>query len=215
MTITCTDCGARIDLPLKERRRLAGKFFACPECGASRKLPPATEDASILRPGSRRALWRSLLPTLVAILPLVGLLIWYWSSRSDSKPNGKDGDNRIAVVAKPSITPGVFSKDKHLDVVRSWLRENTNSGQWEEVRWWPVRDVKTRLDGVVHAGRLKYRTEAGIGKRLIDDVFVFDDNVRLKWSHASKTSRTDDGFTAATVTDIVEEIDAEDERTTK
>lgn len=46
MALTCTDCGTRIELPTEERRRLAGKFFACPECGASRKLPPAPTESA-------------------------------------------------------------------------------------------------------------------------------------------------------------------------
>ncbi len=44
MALTCSDCGARIELPPEERRRQAGKFFACPECGASRRLPPVNDE---------------------------------------------------------------------------------------------------------------------------------------------------------------------------
>lgn len=39
MAFKCSECGHSIELAESERFRLAGKFFACPECGLSRRLP--------------------------------------------------------------------------------------------------------------------------------------------------------------------------------
>lgn len=44
MAFACKDCGARIELSADERLRLAGKFLACPDCGASRRLPPINDE---------------------------------------------------------------------------------------------------------------------------------------------------------------------------
>jgi predicted RNA-binding Zn-ribbon protein involved in translation (DUF1610 family) len=41
MPLTCANCGARVELSESERRRLAGKYFACPECGVARRLRPS------------------------------------------------------------------------------------------------------------------------------------------------------------------------------
>ncbi len=50
MALTCGDCGAKIELSDEYRRQFAGKFFACPECGASRKLPPPKAEPSPVNP---------------------------------------------------------------------------------------------------------------------------------------------------------------------
>lgn len=39
MSLKCANCGASVELSGDERRRLAGKFFACPECGEAKRLP--------------------------------------------------------------------------------------------------------------------------------------------------------------------------------
>lgn len=38
---------------------------------------------------------------------------------------------------KPAL-PGVNPSDPNLELVRAYLKENTNTGEWEEVRWWPA-----------------------------------------------------------------------------
>ena len=39
MALACSECGHKLELSDADRRRLAGKFFACPECGTSKRLP--------------------------------------------------------------------------------------------------------------------------------------------------------------------------------
>lgn len=43
MSLKCANCGASVELSGEDRRRMAGKFFACPECGASKRLPIVEE----------------------------------------------------------------------------------------------------------------------------------------------------------------------------
>lgn len=39
MALACSECGHKLELSDADRCRLAGKFFACPECGTSKRLP--------------------------------------------------------------------------------------------------------------------------------------------------------------------------------
>lgn len=48
MALTCSSCGAKVELSDDQRRQLAGKFFACPECGVTKRIPPATDDGGKL-----------------------------------------------------------------------------------------------------------------------------------------------------------------------
>ena len=55
MALACSECGHKLELSDADRRRLAGKFFACPECGTSKRLPlistkPETAAPSVERP---------------------------------------------------------------------------------------------------------------------------------------------------------------------
>lgn len=69
--------------------------------------------------------------------------------------------------------------DADLSAVREWLRENTDSGEWEEVRWWPARQVEIhngRDYGTRRVARIKYRTSGlGGGSVLIDRYFEMKD----------------------------------------
>ncbi len=45
------------------------------------------------------------------------------------------------------FTSGIlFNTDPDLAAVRAWLKENTDTGHWEEVKWWPGRPYKSRLN---------------------------------------------------------------------
>lgn len=225
--ITCS-CGYTIKLTDIAFQKLAK--IVCPECGEAIPLQPSRaspaadalrstgsdfefidEDSSAIAAKFRQRPSR-VSPLLIynglLVVVIVAFAFWAfsqgrlrWPVQQAAKQNEKPA-NQFAALIPP--------KDKHLEEVRNWLRENTHSGEWEEVRWWPVRDVKTQFDGVVHAARLKFRTQFALGKRLNDDVFVFDDRGRLDWSHASTTSPRENAFTATTVREIVESIDNDD-----
>lgn len=45
MALTCSNCGSEFELDDEIRRRFAGKYFACPECGQSRRLPLIVSDS--------------------------------------------------------------------------------------------------------------------------------------------------------------------------
>lgn len=61
------------------------------------------------------------------------------------------------------------------EAVRAWLRENTNTGKWEEVKWWgPIQPPE---GGPGEYVRVKIRTESGFGGlSLLDLVFWIGDD---------------------------------------
>jgi len=56
-----------------------------------------------------------------------GLLVYWWAFLR-ATPSGE--------LSVPPVL-GIFAKDEAHDFVESWLRRNTNSGEWEEVRVYP------------------------------------------------------------------------------
>ena len=44
-----------------------------------------------------------------------------------------------------AAAPQLIAIDDTLDLVREYLKENTNSGTWEEIRWWPGFTMSTQL----------------------------------------------------------------------
>lgn len=68
---------------------------------------------------------------------------------------------------------------KEREMVRDWLRENTDSGKWEEVKWWPVKVVKPgtvlglQMEEEEPFVRVKFRTVNGGDKYLSDRIFSF------------------------------------------
>ena len=76
------------------------------------------------------------------------------------------------------IQPGRALGTPEQQAVRAWLRENNNSSQWEEVRWFIVEKEKTRWFPDEYQGpkvsvvRLKYRTQGLGGTVLLDEYFA-------------------------------------------
>jgi len=64
---------------------------------------------------------------------LIVLMCLTACSRQKSPPTGP-----APAVAQVALAAG---SDRDLEAVRAWLRENTSDGNWEEVRWWPGRDM--------------------------------------------------------------------------
>lgn len=51
----------------------------------------------------------------------------------------------LLIVAAGCSEPGRLpDADADLQAVRAWLRENLDSPEWEEVRWWPTRTLEKR-----------------------------------------------------------------------
>jgi len=82
-----------------------------------------------------------------------------------------------AVATRNSLVPPlprVAEEPDHVEreAVRAWLRENTNTGEWEEVRWY---DSNRSGDNNEYAElRLKYRTDNDEGAtQLFDRIFWY------------------------------------------
>lgn len=73
---------------------------------------------------------------------------------------GTDAGSGNSIIGGLSISGSVEQQ-----AVRQFLKENTHTGQWEEVRWWPAMTANTGSRFV----RLKYRTENGFGASMIHD----------------------------------------------
>jgi hypothetical protein len=75
----------------------------------------------------------------------------------------------VGLVSSPAVDPD-------LAAVRAYLKENTNTGKWEEVRWWPAREGRKTLQTKDRASvcRLKYRETGPFGKSLSDQIFTIE-----------------------------------------
>lgn len=74
------------------------------------------------------------------------------------------------VPASKEIKEIVENEEHHeeKEAVRRWLKENTPSGVWEEIRWWgPIK----KDDAMII--RLKYRTANRTGAQQIEDMIFF------------------------------------------
>lgn len=89
MALTCSSCGAKVELSDEQRRQLAGKFFACPECGVTRRLRPkdaGSDSGTIQSPLRERLrpprLWRpAVIVAALFVSALVMSLIWNWNAK--------------------------------------------------------------------------------------------------------------------------------------
>jgi hypothetical protein len=76
--------------------------------------------------------------------------------------------------------PGLVDPD--LAAVRAYLKENSPTGKWEELKWWPGREEdwgpsgkagpRPRINFRCRICRLKYREG---GCRVIDQIFIIRD----------------------------------------
>lgn len=108
-------------------------------------------------------------------------------------------------VSAPQHRAKIAAVDKDLNAVRAWLRENLDSGEWQEVRWWNGSSLKgslvwmeddPRVSRVFFSNlwnpievdgrsiRLKYRTDVRGARVLFDHVFTIN-------SHGAVFSRVD------------------------
>lgn len=151
-------------MPWTLRRRLAGKFFACPECGASKRLPPFKLKFS------PRQLAASGFAVLVVMVFLV-VAVRTWMLRTP--PAG----------ALPLVNL-ILPPDDGLNTVRAFLKTYSKDGvdgKWEEVRWWPKRLVKIPPE-YFRAARLQFRGTNALGELSRNDVvFSFDADGKIEW----------------------------------
>lgn len=84
-----------------------------------------------------------------------------------------------AVFAIPSVVNPAGSSDQR--AVRAWLRENSDSGKWQEVKWYPTRIYPSgttvggegkQWRGSIRVARLKRRESTALGTAVIDNDFV-------------------------------------------
>lgn len=62
------------------------------------------------------------------------------------------------------------SDDPEIEIVRAWIAENSNSGEWDEIKWYPPVGGEEKLV------RIKYRTRSKAGaKEMFDRVFWLKD----------------------------------------
>lgn len=82
---------------------------------------------------------------------------------------GKDLVKQVLPKAEPD--------HEEREKVRTWLKENTPTGEWEEVRWWRANDVIYPGGRNPDRGiRLKYRTANELGgMSLEDEIFLMFD----------------------------------------
>ena len=116
------------------------------------------------------------------LLLVLAVVVGYGIGRQSSP-----GHVSVPLSTSGPVVP-VPAADSDLEAVRAYLRENTNSGKWEEVRWWPARpepsgdpddprwrDVtwwKPKQEpSMKRVCRLKYREHNGLGSVLHDKVF--------------------------------------------
>lgn len=88
---------------------------------------------------------------IVTVLCGVSFLIGVFAS-PQIKPNDKPAPNLAGnpLAAKrpnnaPPAAPQPVANDDALELVRQYLKENTNSGEWEEIRWLPGFTMSTKL----------------------------------------------------------------------
>jgi hypothetical protein len=61
-------------------------------------------------------------------------------------------------------------QDPEIEIVRAWIAENSHSGEWDEIKWYPP---KGRTEKLV---RMKYRTHSKAGaEEMFDRVFWLKD----------------------------------------
>lgn len=118
-TLTC-QCGAVIQLTEPEYLAAAGKQMKCSACGRVKRLLvlPATKS-------HRRKRW--IVPALIVLIVIFSAAAWLTF-----------GTLKATVLNRVAPEP-------YQVAVRAWLKENLESKDWEEVRWWPPVEVTDQV----------------------------------------------------------------------
>lgn len=93
---------------------------------------------------------------------------------------GRSSAGRPATIAVgPQQAAAAGLQDDGRQAVEAWLAENLDSGEWEEVRWWPAREAGEgwkkdfKIDSPVSIARMKYRTQNRVGGTELRDDYFF------------------------------------------
>lgn len=118
MPLKCDNCGASVTLTDTERRKLAGKFFACPECGTSMRVPEAS-------PSSRRTMYRlAMIPTAIVLLATT----WLVSGRESSgQPVPRDGNAAVAAAVPPAEESLTNEEDFQRRMTKATLSDDAST----------------------------------------------------------------------------------------
>lgn len=105
----------------------------------------------------------------------------------------------VGIVAAIAVVPQVTGKGSapqraarrsaaepaERETVRRHLRDNTPTGEWEEIEWYPVIPIDS-----VSAIRLKYRTQNPFGgQSVVDEVFVLNRDGSIQYTEANGDRR--------------------------
>jgi len=193
---TCPECGRRYDIPLGHDPK------KCPKCApeipqTARGEPaddpqrPAREPTFMTRPpeqgaepepprsysakrGKRRSFGIIVALSALVCFLVLGFFLAFENARDRSRGNGDPTSVAAAIAA---VIP---HEDPDRAAVRAWLKENLNVPDWEEVRWWPARDIVNYEDDLnmnpraskpFRLCRLKYRAKNAVGATEIYDQF--------------------------------------------
>lgn len=103
----------------------------------------------------------------------------------------RGGENPVNQAVQEVVDGATEPDHEEREKVRAWLKENTNSGTWEEVRWW-----RFKSDEGVRITRLKYRTQSALGGKVLqDEVFLIKKDGRAKPSSDDYRIYGNHGFT--------------------
>lgn len=167
---------------------------------------PVPHAASMLSPViGRRRKQRGRFPFAIAsacvafFLLLVGLIAYQKSTFHRAGANADQGDeaNENSGLLARAVSAVLPSEDPDLVAVRAWLTENLNVPEWQELRWWPKRDMakwyrdsspdfdwsKAPPAKPIFLCRLKYRTKNEHGATvLLDHTFQIKDGKASKFN---------------------------------
>jgi hypothetical protein len=214
----CPRCGRRWDIPIGHDPE------SCPKCAREAPQPPGAAtgdeprnptddeatfvplppelrmDTEAVRSYARVAKRRQRRPftimvaiAAVACFLALGLLIAFEQAGNRSKGSQEPLEERPGVV--DAIAALLPHTDPDLVAVRAWLKENLNVPEWEEIRWWPRRDMskwyrdsspdidwsKAPPAEPIFLCRLKYRSKNEQGATVL-----FDDAFEIKNGRAFK-----------------------------
>lgn len=110
------------------------------------------------------------------------LLLFIFLAGCDNAPPVNPGQpEQVGKEIVKQVIPRNDPDHAEREKVRAWLRENTPTGEWEEIRWWDAVDVP-RGQGKIHRMvRVKYRTENESGGMSVkDDFFILTGQVQVE-----------------------------------